>query len=251
MIRKLHKLFFLFVFTALLSTPVWSDETAESAVLTPHRAEYRVKISVLSGRLRTELRRSGDRYVATHLIEPTGLAGAFASGDILAESEFEVSEDAIIPLRYTGNDEVSSDKLRVDIAFDWDAGRATGQFQTDEDPEPVDVDSPLEDLVHDPVSIQYELMTDLARDSSTSEYVLFEHDRVREVEISRIGTQRVKTKAGTFDAIGVRHQARNSSRATTLWIAAELGYLPVMIERHRKGKLQMRAKLEKYEPTSG
>ena len=254
MARNLHKPLLLLTLLAVFSGATGTAETATGNALTPHRAEYRVKISVLSGRLNTELRRAGDRYVATHLIKPTGLASAFAGGDILAESEFRTTDDAIIPLRYTGNDEISSDKLRVDIAFDWDARRATGQFQTDEDPTPVAVDTPLEELVHDPVSIQYELMADLARhgstDGSTAEYVLFEHDRVRTVEISQVGTQRIETRAGTFDAIGIRHQARNSSRATTLWIAAELGYLPVMIERHRKGKLQMRAKLTKYEPTA-
>ncbi len=242
---------FLLSFIATLSTAAWTATAAADGLLTPHRAEYRVKISVLSGRLSTELRRSGDHYIATHLIEPRGLASAFASGDILAESEFRATDDALVPLRYTGNDEVSRDKLRVDIEFDWDARRATGQFQTDEDLAPVEVDAPLDSLVHDPVSIQYELMADLARDSATAEYVLFEHDRVRPVEVSRIGTQRISTKAGTFDTIGIRHQAQNSSRSTTLWIAAELGYLPVLIERHRKGKLQMRAKLEKYEPATG
>ena len=233
------------------SVSLWAATASADTVLTPHRAEYRVQISLLSGRLSTELRRSGDHYIATHLIEPTGLASAFTGGNILAESEFKTTEDVIIPLRYSGNDEVSSDKVRVDIAFDWDSRRATGQFQTDEDPAPVQVDTPLDELVHDPVSIQYELMADLARDRSTAEYVLFEHDRVRTVEVSRIGTERIKTKAGTFDAVGIRHQAQNSSRTTTLWIAAELGYLPVMIERHRKGKLLMRAKLTKYEPATG
>lgn len=245
-----NSLLLIFLISSL-SGSLWAAAASADGGLTPHRAEYRVKISLLSGRLSTELRRSGDHYVATHLIEPTGLASAFTGGDILAESEFRTTEMAIIPLRYTGNDEVSNEKLRVDIAFDWDARRATGEFQTDEDPAPVQVDTPLDELVHDPVSIQYELMADLARDGSTEEYVLFEHDRVRTVEVSRVGTQRITTKAGTFDVIGIRHQARNSSRTTTLWIAAELGYLPVMIERHRKGKLIMRAKLEKYEPAAG
>ncbi len=223
---------------------------AESGLI-PHRAEYRVKISVLGGRLRTELRQTPDGYVATHLIEPTGLAGAIAgSGEILAESEFRNGESGIVPLHYRGNDELSSDRLRVDIAFDWNASRATGEFQTKDDPAPVPVDTPLDQLVHDPVSIQYELMSNLANGSNATEYVLFEHDRVRTVEITRVGERRIKTGAGTFDTIGIRHQAKNSSRATTLWIASELGYLPVMIERHRKGKLQMRAELEKYEPGS-
>ena len=30
----------------------------------------------------------------------------------------------------------------------------------------------------------------------------------------------------------------------------ELGYLPVIIEQHRKGKLQVRAVLTRYEPTA-
>jgi hypothetical protein len=219
--------------------------------LVPHHAEYRVKISILSGRLSTELRRTEYGYVATHLIEPTGLAGAIVgNGEILAESEFQDGDRGIIPLRYRGDDELSSDRLRVDIAFDWEASRAVGEFQEKDDPVPVPVDVPLDQLVHDPVSIQYALMADLANGSSATEYVLFEHDKVRTVEVTRVGERRIKTAAGTFDTIGIRHQARNSSRATTLWIAAELGYLPVLIERHRNGKLQMRAELEKYEPES-
>ena len=57
--------------------------------------------------------------------------------------------------------------------------------------------------------------------------------------------------AGEFDVIGIRHQAEGSKRATTLWCAAELGYLPVVIEQHRKGKLRVRATLTDYTPTEG
>jgi len=33
---------------------------------------------------------------------------------------------------------------------------------------------------------------------------------------------------------------------TTLWCVEELGYVPVLIEQHRKGKLRMRAELQTY-----
>ena len=102
--------------------------------------------------------------------------------------------------------------------------------------------------VHDGVSIQYELMADLLNGASGQEYVLYEHDKVRKLAITKVGEQTVSTKAGNFNAVGIRHQAEGSSRATTMWLAEELDYLPVMIERHRKGKLQMRAKLVRYEP---
>lgn len=237
--------------TALLAIPLLGlagSPAAADAVLTPHTAEYKVKISLLGGRLTTRLARTADVYVATHLIEPTGLAGAIAGGDILAESVFRADGDGILPLHYRGDDEVSSDKLRVDIEFDWNAQRAIGQYQTRDDPEPVAVDDAIDTSIHDPVSIQYALMLDLANGGADSHYVLYEHDRIRSLTVSRIGTQTVETKAGTYEAVGIRQQAGNSSRATTLWFAEELDWLPVMIERHRKGKLQMRATLVRYQP---
>jgi hypothetical protein len=35
-----------------------------------------------------------------------------------------------------------------------------------------------------------------------------------------------------------------------LWCVEELGFLPVLIEQHRKGKLRVRASLRKYEPAT-
>jgi len=237
--------------TALLAVPLLGlagTPVAADAVLTPHTAEYKVKISLLGGRLTTHLARTDDGYRATHLIEPTGLAGAIAGGDILAESEFRADSDGILPLHYRGDDEVSSDKLRVDIEFDWNAERAIGQYQTRDDPEPVAVDDSIDASIRDPVSIQYELMVDLANGGSDSHYVLYEHDRIRSLAVSRIGTRKIETKAGTYEAVGIRQQAGNSSRSTILWFAEDLDWLPVMIEQYRKGKLQMRATLVRYQP---
>ncbi len=236
-------------FLALVTGLVLASGALAEGRLTPHKAEYQVKISVLSGRLNTELVTTEDGYKATHLIKPTGLAGALVGGNIFAESEFKEAPNGLVPLRYVANDEISSEKLRVDIKFDWDEQRAHGTYQTKDDPEAVELNDPLNGDVHDGVSIQYELMADLINGTSDPQYVLFEHDKVRKLEITNVGEQSVTTKAGTFTAVGVRHQAEGSSRATTLWLAKELGYLPVVIERHRKGKLQMRAKLVRYEPS--
>lgn len=234
----------LVLLAALLTQPALAE-------LTPYKAQYQVKISVLSGKLNAELSRTDDGYKATHLIKPTGLAGALTGGgEILAESEFRTTEDGLEPLRYRGNDELSKEKLRVDIAFDWDEQRAVGTYQTKEDPAPVDVNDPLDTPAHDAVSIQYELMADLINGGFVDEYVLYEHDKIRTLKITNIGRQTMSTKAGTYEVVGVRHQAENSSRTTTLWLAEELDYVPLVIERHRKGKLQMRAKLVSYEPES-
>jgi len=222
---------------------------AQAATLTPHKAEYKVRISVLSGRLNTELRKTETGYIATHRIKPTGIAAGFVGGEIFAESEFRPGDDGFIPVRYNANDEISKDKLRADIQFDWETQRVTGSYQDKDHAEPVAVDDPLVDLAHDGVSIQYELMHDLMSEGASRSYTLFDVDELKKLNISSVGTQTVKTRAGEFEAIGIRHQAENSSRQTTLWCVEELGFLPVMIEQHRKGKLRFRAKLVRYEMT--
>ena len=220
---------------------------AHAATLTPHTAEYKVRISVLGGRLNTELRKTATGYVATHRIKATGIAAALVGGEIFAESEFLPGDDGILPVRYNANDEISKDKLRADIQFDWELQRVTGTYQNRDHAEPVVVDDPLEGLAHDGVSIQYELMHDLMNEGASRAYTLFDVDELKKLNISSVGTRTVKTRAGKFEAIGIRHQAENSSRQTTLWCVEELGFLPVMIQQHRKGKLRFEAKLVSYE----
>ena len=236
---------------ALLAAIAAATDVAPAAAdrrLTPHIAEYKLRISVLSGRLETELRRRDSGYVATHRIEPTGLAKALVRGTISAESTFAADDAGLRPTRYVARDKISGDRLSADIRFDWDAARLRGSYQTKDHDAPVAVDEPLDALVFDAVSIQYKLMHDLMTAGAATEYLLHDVDELKRLTITNIDTRRVRTPAGEFDAIGIRHQTANSSRQTTLWCAAELDYLPVVIERHRKGKLQMRAQLKRYEP---
>lgn len=210
--------------------------------LTPHSAEYKVKISILSGKLSTRLQATDYGYEATHRIVPTGLARLLKGGSIEETSGFESTSDGVMPVRYVSNDTLSKDKTRADISFDWSTGAVTGTVND----EPVE--SVLEELAHDRVSIQYELMVDLMHGGAGETYILFDVDRLKTLNVSSIGTKEVKVPAGKFTAVGIQHQAEGSSRITTLWCVEELDYLPVIIEQHRKGKLRMRAVLSRYTP---
>jgi hypothetical protein len=212
--------------------------------LIPHTAEYKVKISVVSGRLRTGLQETESGYVARHRIEPTGMSRLIARGAISEVSEFANGDDGIYPVAYQSNDTLSRDKRRADIKFDWDANEASGTVNEEE------IVSVMEGLSHDRVSIQYELMHDLLNGGPSEQYRLFEVDKLKIINVRSIGTKTVKVPAGTFEAIGIQHQAENSSRVTTLWCVEEYGFLPVIIEQHRKGKLRVRATLRNYSPTN-
>ena len=223
---------------ALLAVPAFAGPS-----LTPHSALYKVKISIAGGELSTQLTLTDDgRYVATHTVRPTGIARVFAHGSIRETSEFYDSADGIRPDKYRSVDTLSSDKGSVDIRFDWKTGEARGMVND------TFVVSVMDAIAYDRVSIQYELMHDLINGESRDEYVLFDVDRLQTVNVRNIGQRTIKVPAGEFEAIGIQHETANSKRVTTLWCVKELGYLPVMVEQHRKGKLRGRAELSSYTP---
>jgi hypothetical protein len=222
----------------LLASPVQSI-----GKLTPHTAEYKVRFSVASGRLNTELEATEFGYVARHTIVPTGLSRLVRRGSIAEVAEFATNAHGVSPIAYRSRDSLSSDKVRADIRFDWDANEASGTINDE------DLVSALQGLSYDRVSIQYALMHDLLDDGPNTQYRMFDVDKLKTVNVRSIGHKQIKVPAGTFNAIGIQHQAENSSRVMTLWCAEELDYLPIIIEQHRKGKLRVRATLRSYKPT--
>ena len=210
-----------------------------SPSLTPHTAQYKVKISVVSGQLDTELRRTANGYVAHHVIRPTGLSKLITRGTMDVTSEFDNGPDGVMPVRYRAVDTIR-DEPEVDLDFDWGTNEVSGTVGEE------NVHLKMEGIAHDSVSIQYQLMQDLLSGKPGKQYTLFDIDKLKVANVSDAGKKEVKTKAGNYMAVGVRHQKEGSSRITTLWCVEELGYLPVIIEQHRKGKLNFRATLVKY-----
>jgi hypothetical protein len=208
--------------------------------LTPYSAEYTVKISVLSGRLTTKLRPLADGYEATHIIEPSGLASVLKSGEINEQSRFTPYSGGVRATWYRSEDSLSSDETRAEVTFDWSTSEISGTVNDEA------VRIVLDGIVHDRVAIQYQLMHDLLNGGPDERYVLFDIDEFKTLVVRNIGQRKVSTPAGDYTAVGIQHQAENSSRVTTLWCVEELGYLPVVIEQHRKGKLRMRAELSDY-----
>lgn len=221
---------------------ILSGQTFAGDFLTPHKAEYKVKISIISGKLSTELRRTENGYVARHIIRPVGFSRLLTRGSMDVTSEFSSGPDGIVPISYTAINSIRNDP-EVNLRFDWSTNVATGTVGEE------DITLQLDGISHDSVSIQYALMHDLMNGGAEAKYALFDVDNIRVANITNIGVRNVRTKAGKYRAIGIQHQKEGSSRTTTLWCVEELDYLPVIIEQHRKGKLKFRATLVKYSPS--
>jgi hypothetical protein len=230
--------------TVIFATVLFVGQAWAGPVLVPHTAQYKVRISVVSGQLNTELKETEDGFVAHHVIKPTGMSRWITRGTMDVTSTFSDEADGVRPIRFQSVDTIRKDP-DVDLTFDWTTNEASGTVGEE------DVSLQLEGIAHDNVSIQYELMHDLLNGGPSDQYVLFDVNKMRVANVSTAGEKVVKTKAGKFTAIGIRHQKEGSSRITTLWCVEELGYLPVVIEQHRKGKLKFRATLVSYTPTAG
>ena len=217
---------------------------AADPLLEPHSAEYKIKISVLGGKLNTQFERTADGYMAQSHIRATGMSRIIAHGEIREQSWFVEAENGIRPSRYLSSDSLSKRGTDVDLSFNWDSSMVTGTIGGE------DFETAIEGLLQDRVSLQYALMHDLMNGDYSDTYLLQDAEELKVLSVKSLGTKSVKVPFGQFDAIGLQHRAGTSSRVTTLWFAEELGYLPVMIEQHRKGKLQVRAVLTEYVPTA-
>ncbi|MEL7311131.1 MAG: DUF3108 domain-containing protein [Pseudomonadota bacterium] len=233
-----------------------------SASLTPHTAEYKVRISGVSGILATSL--SVDEhgaYTATHAVRATGLARLLAGrGRIEEQSVFSVDSGALIASQYRSKDELSREKGTIQLTFDSQAQRLEGVIALEDAPE-VAIDSELTGPLFDRVSVQYQLMLDFLSEThqqvdtpisdeavDPDQYVIFDIDGNKTVQITRIGERSIRYRGDTVRALGVRHQSSGSSRKTELWLAPDLDYLPILIEQYRKDKLKLRATLRSYTP---
>ena len=210
--------------------------------LTPHTAEYKIRISVLGGKLNTQFQTTESGYMAESVIRASGMSRLFAGGSIREKSWFSEGDGSIQPSQYRSADTLSRNHQVVELEFDWTSEEVTGLINGENFYAVLDGD------VHDRVSLQYGLMYDLLNGGERDEYFLQDAEELKLLKVTNVGTKPVKVPFGKFDAIGIQHQRAGSSRLTTLWCVEELGYLPVIIEQHRKGKLRLRAVLTKYAP---
>ena len=210
--------------------------------MTPHTAEYKIKISVLGGKLTTQFQTTETGYFGESVIKATGMSRLIAGGSIREKSWFSAGDGSSQPMQFRAADTLSRDHQVIDFDFNWRANEVTGLINGEE------FQAELAGNVHDRVSLQYGLMYDLLNGGERAEYFLQDAEDLKTLSVSNVGTKSVKVPFGRFDAVGIQHQRVGSSRVTTLWCVEELGYLPVIIEQHRKGKLRLREILTRYNP---
>jgi Protein of unknown function (DUF3108) len=156
---------------------------------------------------------------------------------ISERSAFTIADGHVRPLSYGEDNGPGKTQQNVTLEFDWQAMRVRGM----QDGKPVD--QPLQIGTQDPLSVQIELMRDLAAGGSPASFLLFDKDEAKQYRYTRERTETLTTPLGRLDTIVYRSDREGSDRVMRLWLAPSLGYFPVQAERRRKGKVEFELRI--------
>jgi len=152
--------------------------------------------------------------------------------DVISQtSTFAIVNGEVRPSSYQADDGKAEAGKSVTLHFDWQGKRVTGVSAN----KPVDL--PLESGTQDSLSVQIELMRELASGRSPTGFWLIDDDEMKQYSYVREGMERLDTPLGRLATVRYRSEHAGSNRVTRLWLAPALGYLPIRAERSRAGKI--------------
>ena len=172
-----------------------------------------------------------DLYEFTSSTHAQGLLRLARPNAAVDHSEFRLHAGRIQPLAFSYEDGSRKGEDDFKIAFDWDKHVAlyTGDGGRRE--------IALRDGDLDRGSMQVALMRDLIATGKPGRYQLAEDDPSKAYVYTDQGEATIQTGIGMLATHEFVQQRESSSRATYLWVAPTLSYLPVRIEQRKNGEL--------------
>ena len=87
-----------------------------------------------------------------------------------------------------------------------------------------------------PLGYQTQMQLDLLRGASDLRYAVLSRGKIRDYQFARQGNEAISTSLGTLDTIVVDRLRTESTRKTRIWLAPNLGYLPVKLVQEEDGE---------------
>lgn len=209
-----------------------------AASIAPFSARYVAQwksISVGSSDLVLAADGAPGHYVYTWRITARGIFHLIYSHDVVQKSWLHLDADRVLPDRYEAED--GSSRMKLD--FDWDTARAQGEVSG----KPVDL--ALKAGAQDLMSIQIQVMQDLMRGELPPKFWILDKDQIKDFDYAIEGRARIKTALGELDTVIVTSRRPDGDRVLRMWFAPSLGYIPVLAERTRGGRLEFTMRIQR------
>ena len=142
-------------------------------------------------------------------------------------STFKVENNTLLPLTYTFERGGLGKTKKVNLDFDWATKMVTGT----ENKDPVKL--PLISGMLDKSTYQLALQRDVAAGKKSMSYQVVEGEDVDTYDFRVLGPEKVKTKAGSIDAIKVERvrDPTKNKRTTVMWFAPKWDSLLVRLQQ--------------------
>ncbi|MCP1726161.1 hypothetical protein J2T60_000126 [Natronospira proteinivora] len=222
---------------AVITTPAVADQPEPQAFEAEYRAFYG---SMRGAATRFQLEsHENDQWLWRSISEPAGMVAMFRDDVITEESRFSIGDEGLVLHSYhylhLEGDEPRRERL---LDVDWDRGTV----RYDDDGNQGEMDARPGSL--DRFLAQYALMRDLARGERPEQYLIVDRDEHFEQRLRYRGEEGIRTRAGRFTTLRVDMEDKDSDRVLAVWMAPELGYLPVQLEQREPGERTVRMELE-------
>ena len=190
------------------------------------QANYSVaKGSMNLGNLNASLKYSGNRYQYLKSTKATGIAAMLTGIKVTEQTDGQFSGQIIRPQNYLYNQSRRS-KSRID-KIHFSGKTAVGSYKDKR------FNLPVHNGIQDRASLELVLARDIQLNKQTLNYQVVERGKLKEYNFQKLGTEQIKTPAGTFNALKVKVVRTGNERETIFWMAKEIDYIPVKI-RHRE-----------------
>jgi hypothetical protein len=209
---------------------------------TGFHAEYTISTRGLDiGHYQSELQNGPQGYHYQNHSEPTGILRLMTKQTVNESSEGVWHSGRPRPSRYRYDRNGGNKERHAHLLFDWDKRRVENTLGGDA----WRMDIPEDTL--DKFVVQLAVMNDLAQGKREMSYPIADGGKLKTYRFRVTGTETISTPAGRYETLKLERLHGKQKRATLLWCAPALDYLPVQVHQ-REDDENFKMVLTQYQP---
>ena len=202
------------------------------------QAIYNAQLKQVDGQVMMTLKKEQDNLYSYEMItRPSGFWRIIIDGSIREKSTFSLENGVVRSKTYELNDTIRSKPRQSSATFDWDNLLLSGYYKDRK------FELPLNRDIIDRVVLQIAIIHNNQQGINSTEYYILDRDKVKRVQINKKKSVNIRVPFGQFEVIEIEHVSEGSDSINSLWLAPELGYIPVKLTQKKDGKTIFSASL--------
>ena len=219
------------IFALLFYSLGWSIPSEFQAI-------YNAQLKQVDGQVMMTLKKEQDNLYSYEIItRPSGFWRVIIDGSIREKSTFVFNDGLVQSKTYELTDTIRSKPRQSLAIFDWDNLLLSGNYKDRKFELPLNID------VIDRATLQIAIIANSQGPNLSSDYYILDRDKVLKVQVNKKDTVNVRVPFGEFETIEIQHRSEQSEITNSLWLAPELGYIPIKIAQKEDGKIVFSASL--------